>query len=267
MGTLRRAEDGGLQRANQLKLVNARDYASILYESLGLPFPVERPSLTILPEARAWARGWLESKRDRKGALIGLNTGAAGRWRFKSWGIADTARLANALATRLGASVMILGGSAEAERNAEIVARADSSGVIAAPCDLSLPAFAALVSEADVLVSSDSLAMHIGIAQQRPVIAFFGPTSDSEIDLFGLGEKIITPLECRRCYLPDCEVLPHCMQSISIDSIFNAVTRWIPSPGILDALRNRSPGAPAHDQVARLRAANEPHANGVTSIR
>jgi len=71
------------------------------------------------------------------------------------------------------------------------------------------------------------LAMHIGIALHRPVIAFFGPTSDAEIDVFGLGEKIVTPLSCRRCYLAYCNVRPHCMESISVSEIYNAVSRWL----------------------------------------
>jgi heptosyltransferase-2 len=69
--------------------------------------------------------------------------------------------------------------------------------------------------------------MHIGIALQRPVIAFFGPSSDAEIDLFGLGEKIVTPLSCGRCYLADCDVRPHCMGSISVSELYSAVNRWL----------------------------------------
>ncbi len=56
--------------------------------------------------------------------------------------------------------------------------------------------------------------MHIGIALQRPLIAFFGPTSDAEIDLFGLGEKIVTPLSCSRCYLADCDVKDKRLSSV-----------------------------------------------------
>jgi heptosyltransferase II len=123
--------------------------------------------------------------------------------------------------------VIITGGPAEASRNTRIASTANSPAVVAAPTQLSLLSFASLIGQCSVLVTSDSLAMHLGIALQRPVIAFFGPTSDAEIDLFGLGEKIVTPVSCSRCYLADCAVRPHCMESISVSELYNAVNRWL----------------------------------------
>ena len=226
MGRLRRPEDGGLTRANELKRSNRNDYGTLLYRALGLPQPVERPILAVPGEDRARAIEWMKARRGDHRVAIGLNTGAGGRWRYKSWGTDETARLASLTAGRLDALVVILGGPAERERNAKIVERAKCPAVLAAPCDLPILSFAALIEQLDALVSSDSLAMHIGIALRCPVVALFGPTSDAEIDLFGLGEKMVTPLDCRCCYLSDCDVRPNCMQSISVDSVAEAVERW-----------------------------------------
>jgi heptosyltransferase-2 len=227
MGRLRAPGNGGLARANELKRSNRIDYGGLLYRALGLPLPVERPILALPREDRHCAIEWMRARRGRDRAAIGLNTGAGGRWRFKSWGADATAQLAGLIARRFDALVVILGGPAERERNAEIVERAKCPSVLAAPCDLSILSFAALIEQLDVLVSSDSLAMHMGIALRRPVIALFGPTSDAEINLFGLGEKIVTPLDCRCCYLSDCDVRPNCMQSISLESVAAAVERWV----------------------------------------
>src|SRR5579885_71438 len=226
MGRLRPSEQGGLSRANEIKRMNQRSYDEILYRMLKLPPPVERPFLAIPEEARQWARGWTTPFAGAP--FVGLNTGAGGRWRFKSWSLEQTAALAREIGERLGATAVILGGIAETERNAAIVSAAHSTRVVAAPCDLSLARFAAMIARTDVLVSSDSLAMHIGIALERPVIAFFGPTSSAEINLHGAGEKIVTPLACRCCYLPDCDVRPDCMRSIGIDIMLDAVRRWLP---------------------------------------
>ena len=231
MGRLRRPEDGGLERANQLKRINTDDYGSILYRGLGLPLPVEPPALTVPEEDKARVRDWIRANNLAARTLIGLNTGAGDRWKYKSWGIDQTVELARQLSHRPGTAAVVLGGEAERSRNQEIAARAGSPGVIAAPCDLSLLSFAALIGNLAVLVTSDSLAMHIGIALERPVVAFFGPTSSSEINLFGRGEKIATQLECRCCYLPDCDVRPHCMQSISVERMSAAVLHSIGAPG------------------------------------
>ncbi len=227
MGLLRSDRDGGLLRANRLKRENSLAYGDILYAALALPPPIEQPSLSIPACEEEWAHRWIFGRGLFGKPLVALNTCAGPRWRFKSWGEQETAQLARRLAEELHLGVIITGGPAEAARNLRIVSIANSSNVVAAPTDLNLLSFASLVGQCTVLVTSDSLAMHVGIALQRPVIAFFGPTSDAEVDLFGLGEKIVTPLSCRRCYLADCNVRPHCMESISVSELYNAVNRWL----------------------------------------
>jgi heptosyltransferase II len=233
MGILRPADQGGLDRANELKKQNTKTVATILYESLGLPFPLSRPHLSIAEEHVAAARrGLAELGLSEAVPLIGMNTGAGARWRFKSWGEDQTADLARRLHDECGAGVLVLGGSAERERNARIVAQADRPCVVAAPTDLELLSFAALIGLCRLLVTSDSLALHLGAALGKPVIAFFGPTSGAEIDVYDRGEKVITPLECRCCYLKTCDIRPHCMQSIGVDRLFEAACRWLPESGL-----------------------------------
>ena len=89
--------------------------------------------------------------------------------------------------------------------------------------------FAALIGRLDLLVTSDSLALHLAVAQGRPVVCFFGPTSASEIELYGHGEKVVTPLGCQCCYLKDCNIRPHCMASISVEEMLAAARRWLPA--------------------------------------
>lgn len=232
MGILRPEEQGGLASANALKAQNTRTVATLLYKCLGLPLPVGHTSLTI-PEADARsASEWLASAglADRH-PLVGLNTGAGGRWRFKSWGEDQSASLARRLLDGHHASaVIVLGGPAEQDRNARIIASAGHPSVIPAPTDLSLLAFTSLLGRLSLLVTSDSLALHLAVSQNVPVVSFFGPTSAPEIEIYDLGEKVVTPLECRCCYLKDCNVRPHCMQSIHVETMLAAVQRWLPTP-------------------------------------
>jgi heptosyltransferase-2 len=127
-----------------------------------------------------------------------------------------------------------LGGPAERDRNRRIVAAASRRDVVAAPTDLEHLDFTALIDQCDLLVTSDSLALHLGVARARPVVAFFGPTSAAEIDLYGRGEKVVTRLDCRCCYLSDCPVRPHCMQSLSVQDLVGAVDRWLTGPSRTD---------------------------------
>ena len=231
MGLLRPGDEGGLEEANRLKRANARTYGRILFDALGLPGPVERPAVQLPATARREASQLAAELRREAGgsrpALVALNTGAGGRWKYKSWGEEQTAGLAARLHDELGATVLVTGGLEEAVRNARIVTWADRPGVVAAPVVPDLLVFAALLGACDLVVTSDSLAMHLAVSQAVRTVVFFGPTSDSEIDLFGRGEKVVTALACRRCYLSDCDVRPHCMQSIGVERLFDAAARQL----------------------------------------
>jgi heptosyltransferase-2 len=227
MGMLRPPELGGLAAANDLKRANTRTYGDLLYDALGLPPPVARPMVAIPPEAHAAASEWLgvrgispsDGRTFTPPAPIGLNTGAAGRWQFKSWGVEASGALARRFADA-GFTVLVLGGAAEAARNRAICDCAAHERVVAGPADFGVLAFAALVARCAAVICSDSLAMHLAIAAGVPVVALFGPTSDAEIDVFGRGEKIVAPVPCVRCYLSTCDVTPNCMQTISPEMVF-----------------------------------------------
>lgn len=221
MGLMRPASQGGLERANELKHLNRSTHAEILYRCLKLPKPIARPFVRVPDEKRHRAADWVRAN-PLDGPLVGLNTGAGSRWRFKSWGESQTVELARSLADSLGAGVIILGGAAETERNRRIVEATNHPRVCAAPTDLDVISFAAFIDQVDVLVTSDSLGLHLGTALEKAVVVFFGPTSSSEIDIYGLGEKITTPLACRTCYLKDCNVEPNCMDSITVARILEA---------------------------------------------
>jgi heptosyltransferase-2 len=231
MGLLRPQHEGGLAQANALKRANQRTHGEILYECLGLPLPVPRPTVTISPKAREQAISWLVEKRLRH-PIVALNTGAAARWQRKSWSEGQTAQLAQAIYEQRRASVVIVGGVAEAERNLRIEALASRPAVVAAPAALDLIAFAALLEQCDLVVSSDSLAVHLSNALAKRMVVFFGPTSASEIDLYGLGEKIVTSLECRGCYLKTCDAHPNCMDSIAVNQVLSSVGKSLDSMSV-----------------------------------
>jgi len=231
MGLLRPEDEGGLAAANALKQRNTRTFGQILFEGLGLPGPVERPAVQVPASARQEAAQLvLDLAGTEHGPVVALNTGAGTRWKYKSWGEEQTTALAQRLHDELNATVLVTGGAEEVERNARIADAARRPLVLDAPAVPDLLVFAALLGECNLVVTSDSLAMHLALSQAVRTVVFFGPTSDAEIDLFGLGEKVVTPLECRRCYLPDCDVRPHCMQSIGVERLFDTAARWLRRP-------------------------------------
>lgn len=153
---------------------------------------------------------------------IGLNTGGGGRWEFKKWTRESTLELARRAAGELNARVLLYGGPAEADRNSWLKSRAGDL-LIDTGCHNSLRQFFSLLSICDILVSSDTLALHAALGLGKKVVGLFGPTSPWEIEFYGRGRRVIAPVDCQCCYLPTCRVQPNCMEMITPEMVFEAV--------------------------------------------
>jgi heptosyltransferase-2 len=53
----------------------------------------------------------------------------------------------------------------------------------------------------------------------------FGPTSAAEIELYGLGEKVVPKMDCLTCYKSRCDFVPNCMDLISTNMVEAAIDR------------------------------------------
>ena len=61
----------------------------------------------------------------------------------------------------------------------------------------------------------------------KRTVVLFGPTSAAEIELYGLGEKVVPKMECLSCYKTSCDFVPNCMDLISTEMVENAVSRQL----------------------------------------
>jgi heptosyltransferase-2 len=156
--------------------------------------------------------------------MVGFNTGAGGRWQLKQWREDGFQELAARLVAE-GVQVVLLGGPSEQERNDRLKAAVPE--IIDPGSDNPVRHFASLVAACDVVVTGDTLAMHIALATRRRTIVLFGPTSAAEIELYGLGEKILPALSCLACYKNTCDFVPNCMDEISCSAVFAAVRRQL----------------------------------------
>lgn len=155
--------------------------------------------------------------------IIGINTGAGGRWQDKKLSIEETTDLIDKLNDKIkNAKLLIFGGPEEKERNQKIKDAVKTS-IIDAGCSNSLIEFASLVNLCSILITSDSLAMHIGIALRKKIVAFFYPTSANEIELYNPGVKIIGKGKSYCSYQTKCTYPPNW----DIDEMVIAVKKLI----------------------------------------
>jgi heptosyltransferase-2 len=213
---------------DDLKVRNRKTYQQIVSEICGLEGS-DRPIRLYLTEAeKNRARAWAERKGLVSGTpVIGLNTGAGKRWEHKKWteeGFIELVRLLRS--SRTGGDsprqLLLLGGPEERERNLRI-ASSVGGDVFDAGTGHELREFFSLVDLCDLLVTGDTMALHVAVALGKKVVALFGPTSAAEIDLYGRGAKIASDASCVGCYRTSCDVKPTCMERISAREVFQAV--------------------------------------------
>lgn len=208
---------------DDLKRANRQTYQQLMADVLGLDWRREPPRLELDDGHLSRGRELAAQHAPKPGgSIVGLNTGAGGRWKYKRW----TEEGYVELVRRLGADghrVFLLGGPEEVERNARLVA-ASEGAAIDTGCDNSLTEFAGIVDACDAVVTGDTLAMHIALARRVAAIVLFGPTSLHEIDVFDRGERLAAEdMDCLCCYLSDCDVRPTCMDNLSVDRVHRAV--------------------------------------------
>jgi ADP-heptose:LPS heptosyltransferase len=205
----------GPRNRDSLKRKNRATYPALLHSMLNLPGEVSRPVLILTEKEIDSGRRLI----DGKGMHIGLNTGGSGRWELKKLSETKTVDLAIRLRKLPDARVWLLGGPEEHQRN-ERIARAISIDRV--PTTIRIREFAGVIAHLRLLVTSDSLALHIALALGIPTVVFFGPTSAAEIDLYGSGKKVL-PAEGFRCfYSAQCSHIPSCETFQQISPIVEA---------------------------------------------
>jgi heptosyltransferase-2 len=81
-----------------------------------------------------------------------------------------------------------------------------------------------------LIVSNDSLGLHLASTLNKLVVGLFGPTDPNEVFLYRDNKKIVPHIECSfmPCSLPKCRSGLYCMQHISVDEIEKAVLEILP---------------------------------------
>jgi heptosyltransferase-2 len=173
----------GKKRADELKKVNTRSFQECLYEIFGYKFNGQEYVFGYTP---------LPVNNGR----VGIEMRADTRWQWKRWvGYPD-------LVGKL---------------------RSDGIDVFIFEQREHLREFIADVNSCSVVVTGDTLTLHIALALRKRVIAIFGPTSAPEIYDYQRLVKIVSPIECICCYLRTCDKKPNCMDLIHLDHVYSAV--------------------------------------------
>lgn len=154
--------------------------------------------------------GWSSQGRYR---VVGLNTGCSDVIPAKKWPVQTYRKLIQSLQDDTRLRLVLLGGPEDTLRNQQIAQGLD---VISSATEQGLRDGLVSVAACDVVVTGDSLGMHLAISQKIPVIAWFGPTCAHEIELYGRGVKIKSGMSCSPCWKRTCSKDPMCYDGVDL---------------------------------------------------
>jgi len=152
--------------------------------------------------------------------LIGINPG--GDRENKRWDSRRYAAVADRLADRFDATILVFGGPGE-ENIARQIRSIMKHDAVDLSGTLSLNDLAYIISRLDLLVTNDSGPMHIGAATGTPLVALFGPEDPLYVEPYtqpDLKRILFKDISCRPCANKRCTRY-ECLDLITPEDVFD----------------------------------------------
>ncbi|AFN75722.1 putative heptosyltransferase [Melioribacter roseus P3M-2] len=151
--------------------------------------------------------------------VIGFNTGCSLLFPNKKMTIEQHIVLIEKFLSFNRFKIMLLGGPEDTERN-NTIAEYFKGKIINTPTSEGLRRGACYESIPQVIITGDSFGMHLAIALKKYVIAWFGLSCWTEIDLYDRGVKLYPEgLFCAPCWKKECPYNLECIQMIDLERI------------------------------------------------
>ncbi|MFC1582884.1 glycosyltransferase family 9 protein [Planctomycetota bacterium] len=196
----------------------------ILHEGMNLGFERDEYILEQTDEEKEYIQAYKRNNKLEGRKIIGINTGCSPLYANKKLSADQYVDLCRRLKEAFPkATVALVGGKAETEFNRDIAARAGD--VLATPTDQGLRRGIGFIDLCDIIITGDTMAVHIGIALKKFMVPFFTLTCPAELDLYDRGVKIACELDCAPCWKRECDDL-RCITEMDLDRIVKGVGEY-----------------------------------------
>jgi heptosyltransferase-3 len=200
-----------------------------LLRKVGVCNPLEAPnyqikvSSTTKDQIKQWISKQFNNEINKNLIIIH----AASKWKFKEIPIEIWCDVIDKLISE-GMNVVISGSAADFGTNQAILDLCHKKPKLTK--NFTLVETAALIECADLLISIDTMAIHLASALETPVIAIFGPNNEKNWAPWKVLHKIIALSEndspsfaCRPCGIDGCgsSKISNCLQAINPQLIIN----------------------------------------------
>jgi heptosyltransferase II len=195
------------------------------------------PQLVVGPEAVHGADRLLGDHGVEGGeAGIAVNPGSI-YGSAKRWPAERFAAVADALAERYRARILLIGSAKERDILEAVAGRMRRTPILLGG-RTDLGTLAGVLKRVRLLLSNDTGAMHLAAAVGVPVLAVFGPTDADATGPLGPNSRVVRrPVPCSPCLLRECPIDHRCMVGIEIAQVLKAaeellaITRWTEDGG------------------------------------
>ncbi len=214
----------------RIKPIPMMDYYLGFCGPLGIQLPEKAvPRLYVSEEAERKGSALLAKYGVAGGDLvIGLNPGA----KFgssKCWPTGHFAKLAEMLAEKFAAKIVLFAGPGEDAIADAIVKQAKTEIINTAPDKVDLAVLKPLVKRCALLVTNDTGPRHYAVAFGVPAVVIMGPT-DPAYTSSCLDKTTVLriPMECSPCHKRSCPLGHHrCMRDISPEMVLTACAKLL----------------------------------------
>ncbi|MDZ7262737.1 MAG: glycosyltransferase family 9 protein [candidate division KSB1 bacterium] len=215
----------GIDDVFKFKL-NQKTGQEILAETFELDYQRDEYVLNLSEQEKAICEKYrTEYGLEDCSLVVGFNTGCSELFPLKKMTIDQHVTLIRRIAKELpDVKVLLLGGKEDTERNRQIKELVGDAA-INTPTTMGLRAGICFVNLCDLVVSGDSLGMHIAIGLKKYVIAWFGLSCAQEVDLYDRGVKVVSQLPCSPCWRRTCDD-PRCVKELDIEKIYQSIVEY-----------------------------------------
>lgn len=206
--------------------VNKRTGQDYLAETFELDYQRDEYVFEFTEEEKIFIEKYKKKSGIKKNdKVIGFNTGCSELYPNKKMTIEQHIFLIRHFLKKKY-KIVLLGGPEDTRRNKEIYSHFKGK-IINTPTEEGLRRGICYENIADVIITGDSLGMHIAIALKKYVIAWFGVSCWTEIDLYDNGVKLYQDsLVCSPCWKKQCPYNLECMNMIDLKRIIFEVDKY-----------------------------------------
>ena len=207
--------------SDHLNRINRKTYQELMFEAAELAYTKEKYSIDV--KDKKYAEEFMQNNRITKNdKIIGINIGSAGRWPSKAWHEDSIIKLAKKL-DDMGYKIILLGGPEELDKTRRISNELKQAGMTVIKNDQNntINQFISIVNLCNIVITGDTLALHIAIGLNKKTIALFFCTPHWEIEGYDITNKIVSPLF--QDYFFTDEYKEDLVKSISVEDVIKVI--------------------------------------------